>query len=428
MNLLHSTSKALLLSLLLHAGLVAADTIELMNGNSVEGKVLATDDAAKTVTVEAVVGGQVLTRTLPQSQVHALTVNGERTVLTPKTGPAATPSAGPVTRSPNEVKALIAQTGGSDPAWLAKTALNLPKTLDLSWPEPAPKPWNHDKNMGQFIWDIINPNSNRWQEGVKLMYQLMEMHKADAAKHQRATSSLASMYFRFFQDHARAAYWWQTAGVAPDDNDSIALAECYWRLGSKAMALELLDRSSYLRIGTIKLLGDMMETDRALKMAEDYVSVGGEPHEAYLLAGDACRLANQTAKAMEYYEKVIAEPAEGQRAQRMQRVQARAKENLEALKLFELADVSKVRDGTYQDSSLGYEGQVQVSVTVRDKKIQSVKVTQHKEKQYYSALRDVPEQILAKQGVKGVDATSRATITGEAIINATAKALAKGAK
>ena len=40
----------------------------------------------------------------------------------------------------------------------------------------------------------------------------------------------------------------------------------------------------------------------------------------------------------------------------------------------------------------------------------------------------VPAQIIAKQGVKGVDATSRATITGEAIINATAKALAQGAK
>jgi uncharacterized protein with FMN-binding domain len=43
-------------------------------------------------------------------------------------------------------------------------------------------------------------------------------------------------------------------------------------------------------------------------------------------------------------------------------------------------------------------------------------------------MRDVPEQIIAKQGVKGVDATSRATITGNAIINATAKALAEAAK
>jgi uncharacterized protein with FMN-binding domain len=35
-------------------------------------------------------------------------------------------------------------------------------------------------------------------------------------------------------------------------------------------------------------------------------------------------------------------------------------------------------------------------------------------------------QILLKQGAKGVDATSGATITSEAILNATLKALAKG--
>jgi uncharacterized protein with FMN-binding domain len=53
---------------------------------------------------------------------------------------------------------------------------------------------------------------------------------------------------------------------------------------------------------------------------------------------------------------------------------------------------------------------------------------QHREKQYYSSLTDTPAKIIAKQGVKGVDSTSSATITSEAIINATAKALAKGAK
>jgi uncharacterized protein with FMN-binding domain len=54
-------------------------------------------------------------------------------------------------------------------------------------------------------------------------------------------------------------------------------------------------------------------------------------------------------------------------------------------------------------------------------------VTKHKEKQFYSALSDIPRQIIKKQSVKGVDATSRATITAEAVINATAKALASGA-
>ncbi len=406
-----------------------ADTIDLMNGVQVEGTILENNAADRTLTLEFSLGGNLVKRTVPHATVHAITVNGVRTELTPKPGaaPGTATAAGPPTRTAAEVKALIDHTGPSDPDWLPRTRLNFPRTLDLDWPEPAPKPWNNQKNMGQFIWDVINPNSNRWEEGVKLMYHLMDLHRTDPAKEERIVKSLASMYFRFFQDYPRAAYWWQKAGVDPDDGDSVPLAECYWRMGNKQMALDLLDRSRYLRLGSIKLLGDMLETERSLKMAEAYAGSDSEPHEAYLLAGDACRIAGRLDEAAAYYGKVIAAPAVGNRADRLKKVQARAQASLEALKLFELADVKQVRDGTYEASSLGYEGQVQVGVTVRGGQIQSVKVTQHKEKQYYSALKDVPEQIIAKQGVKGVDATSRATITGEAIINATAKALAQGA-
>ena len=69
-----------------------------------------------------------------------------------------------------------------------------------------------------------------------------------------------------------------------------------------------------------------------------------------------------------------------------------------------------------------------VEVTVAGGLIESVKVTQHREKQYYSSLTYTPRKILAKQGVSGIDATSSATITSEAIINATAKALADGSE
>jgi uncharacterized protein with FMN-binding domain len=60
--------------------------------------------------------------------------------------------------------------------------------------------------------------------------------------------------------------------------------------------------------------------------------------------------------------------------------------------------------------------------------MESVRVTSHREKQFYSSLTDTPQKILKKQSVKGVDATSGATITSEAIINATAKAIAGGMK
>ena len=67
-------------------------------------------------------------------------------------------------------------------------------------------------------------------------------------------------------------------------------------------------------------------------------------------------------------------------------------------------------------------------MTVKNAHIESVKVTRHTEKQFYSAITDTTTRIIGKQGVKGVDMTSGATITAEAIVNATAKALASGMK
>ncbi|MHC4353293.1 MAG: FMN-binding protein [Planctomycetota bacterium] len=55
-------------------------------------------------------------------------------------------------------------------------------------------------------------------------------------------------------------------------------------------------------------------------------------------------------------------------------------------------------------------------------------MTKHKERQFYSAFTDTPNQIIARQSVKGVDAVTGATMTSEAIINAAAKALAGGMK
>ncbi len=397
------------LTFLAATAMCRADTIELVNGVKVEGRVLQNNTAARTITVEFILNGTATQRTLPYASVKA---------VIPKTAPAAPEQA---TKTPADIRALIAKVGPTDPDWLAGARLNYPKTLDLSWPEKAPPGWNNQKNVGQFIWDVINPNSPRWREGVKLMEQLRKKPGSDVEE--RATREMANMYFRFFQDYARAAYWWQQGGMTINDQPGIHMAECYWRLGSKEMALDFMKTARTLDLNAIKLYGDMGETDRAVELAKRF-----NAHDAWLHAGEACRLAGRLPEAKSFYEKVVNTPNTDLRPEHFKRAQGRAQSSLDALTLFELADVTKVREGTYKDSSLGYEGQVEVTVTVKGKKIDAVKVTQHKEKQYYSALTDVPAQIIAKQGVKGVDATSRATITADAIINATAKALGQGAK
>lgn len=100
----------------------------------------------------------------------------------------------------------------------------------------------------------------------------------------------------------------------------------------------------------------------------------------------------------------------------------RARDSIAAIELFDQADVSKVADGVYRASSTGYNGAVEVEVKVAGGTMEDLRVTSHNEKQFYAALTDTPNQILKKQSVKQIDATSRATITSQAIVNATAKA------
>ncbi len=198
------------------------------------------------------------------------------------------------------------------------------------------------------------------------MHHLLTVHKDDRDVQNRTMLALGGMYHNLHEDYARAAFWWRQAGVekgsGPQDA-AVHLAECYWRLGNKQMAVELLKSKPPSLRRSIKLWADMGETSRPCsspkRLARD-----GYGWMAYLYAGDACRVAGQNSKAIDYYQKVLAVTAEGNQKGRIEREQNRARASLEAIRLFELSDVRKVPDGTYRDSSLGYEGPVQVEVVV----------------------------------------------------------------
>jgi uncharacterized protein with FMN-binding domain len=199
------------------------------------------------------------------------------------------------------------------------------------------------------------------------------------------------------------------------------LAECYWKLGFKAEALKLIAKSP-MNFAQVKLLADMGETDKALQIASS--AFDEYPEDAYLQAGDACRIAGRYPEALKYYQKLLDIPVPAKPNGRQVKNRARATANVAAINSFELFDLTKVADGTYKSASQGYEGPVEVTVTVSGNKISDLKVSNHREKQFYSAIADTPRKIIAKQSVRGIDTTSHATITSEAIVNATAKALA----
>jgi len=417
---------AVLVASMLLSGTAAADTVELLNGAKVVGKVTARDQ--RSITFNTVVGSRTYTRNYPVERVHAVVIDGNREVLNAKSGADPTPSAGSE-RTQAGIEALIDKVGRATPEWWDSVALTYPRTLDLSWPMTPPRNWNNQKNVSQYVWDVINPNPTKWREGVRLMHHLLVVNQDKPEARRRVMNELGRMYHGLLQDYSRAAFWWRQAGVDRGSSASLAgvhLAECYWKLGNKQMALDLLAKIPP-QFAMIKLWADMGETDRAIAMAEANTR-GAYADIAYIYAGDACRVAGQYQQALQYYQKLLAMPLSGPGWKRVQRNQQRARANVEGIRLFDMLDLSRVPDGTYQASSLGYKGQVHVAVSVAGGRIEQVRVTRHQEKQFYSALTDTPRKIIQKQGIKGVDATSSATITSEAIINATAKALARAMK
>ena len=408
-----------------HSLALAEDLVEFLNGSKVRGAVKEIRKEKREFDVQVVINGRDFLRTYQFNKVHAVTMNGKRFILTKRT--TATTSTGrPKTRSRREIDRIISEQGAQEPEWLSSTTLNYPETLDLAWPLKAPKgKWNNRRNMGQYLWDIIYPNPGRWRGAIKLMYHCQELHKNDSARLQRDMRDLGSMYFRLFQDYPRAAYWFRRSRPSKGSGSSIMLAECYWRLGSKPMALEMLKHNK-LPLSAVKLFGDMGQMQQVLKWTDVYVRAG-RSMEAYITAGDAMRTAGKPTQAVQYYKKVLA-ANDARNKQYDARYRARAKESIEAIQLFEQTEIGDVRDGTYQASTTGYNGALAVEVQVASGRITSVKVTKHREKQFYSAITDTTKQIVERQSVRRIDATSRATITSQAIVNATAKALASGAK
>ncbi|WP_149496662.1 FMN-binding protein [Roseiconus lacunae] len=407
------------------------DSVEFLNGTTLSGKVIEIRKADKEFDFQSIIAGQSVARTYQYSKIHAVTFNGKRFVINPlpsNSGPVTTTDTAhnkAVIRSSKEVRQIIETVGSSDPDWLAGTPDNYPNTLDLTWPIKPSGPWNESKNVGQFLWGRVNPNPSRWRSGIKLIYGCIDKHTSNRELLQRDYASLADKYFVLFQDYPRAAYWFQKANVQVNQKGGIHLAECYYRLGSKPMAMALL-RGKSLHVDAIKLLGEMDELDTALKIADQYGRTQAF-NEAFLNAGDALRSAGRHDEAIAYYQQIL-DRNRARNQEYLQRYKGRARDSINAIKLFDKADVTKVADGTFTDTAVGYNGDLEVRVTVANKTIKNVEVNRHKEKQFYAALTDTPKQIIDTQGVRQIDGTSGATITSQAIVNATARALAQGAK
>jgi uncharacterized protein with FMN-binding domain len=414
---------------------LADDTLELKSGARIQGRITERSDAG--VTIQTTVGTRELIRKFPLDSIKTLTIDGKRVEL--GTDPSSTAinqsSAPPTTseiihRSPAEILELIDRLGRTPPDWFESTELRYPDTLDLTWPELPNPVWNYTRNVDHYLWDIINTNPNRYRSGVRLMHHLLVVNQNDPDTRHRAMNELGRMYFEFFKDYARAAFWWREAGVDHDPKfsktaNAAHLAECYWRLGNREMAVTALEKTP-LTYATIKLWSDLKETEKSLHLNREAMAQGLEPTELLILAGDACRTAERYDEAVTYYERVAQIPAEGAEKDTVTRNQDRARATIEMIRLFDRLDIAKLKSGVYEDRSYGYAGNVYVEAGLADHRIQTLTITSLSDKQYFHAVDQTVQRILKQQSVKGIDAVSGATITSEAVIRASARALAQG--
>ena len=369
-------------------------------------------------------------------------------------------------KTKEQVDAQVISAGNTNPDWWDSVKLDYPATLDMNWPvqqgiwegrggEGQRGQRNGQQgqrrgrgnqaqiptNVDQYLMQIIYPNLSQHEQGIKLVSYLMTLQKDFPEKYNRDMNTLGYLYYDFTMDYARAAYWWQKYAEAGGSADMLKIARCYYELGSKEAAEEILLKANSNDRDTIKLWATIGEVEKALGMVGSYTSSnrggrgGGNNLQAEkdMLAAEICRQAGRYDQAIEYYKKVAATQSNnrnrGGRGGDNRSLSSRANANIEAVELIKVLDLSKVPDGAYTGTGTGHEGNLTVKVTVSGGKIKLVEVIQQRETpNRYVTAEPVTRKIVSKQGFHGVDAVTGATYTSDAIINAVAKAVVSAMK
>ena len=86
--------------------------------------------------------------------------------------------------------------------------------------------------------------------------------------------------------------------------------------------------------------------------------------------------------------------------------------------------VKLLKDGTYTGSAMGYSGQVNITLTIKDGKITEVTNTNSDTRSFFNkAWRSIQPKILEKQSIEGIDTVSGATFSSMGILDASKIAL-----
>lgn len=326
-------------------------------------------------------------------------------------------------RTLDEVNALMDEAGKVPPDWVSDMQLSYPNTLDLTWHKIA-EGWQPNKNLGTYVFITAGRNEQGLRRAVKLLYKVIEVNQDNTVNLRKSRVALADFYFHL-EEYAQALYWYRQARVRTVD-EALHLVRCYYKLGCKEAAVGVLNRipSDNTRNGHVILAwGEVGELGKALLLAVEKAR-GTYVDAAYLAAGGACRHSGRYLQAIQYYNKVLALSSGGRD---LNKSKERARYAVAALTAYEEVDLAEIPDGRYEGQSRGFRGDVRVAVSVKDGRITSVQITNHREDRMLGGEVFTPRHIVSAQGIAGVDAVTGASITSDAIINAVAKALGSAA-
>ncbi len=141
--------------------------------------------------------------------------------------------------------------------------------------------------------------------------------------------------------------------------------------------------------------------------------------QANLMAayGDLYSAWNQPDEAKRCYREAIrlyptAKPPYGRHL--LPRHAAKVQARLDLLTFRSLESI-RLRDGTFRDNALGYAGDIHVTVSIRDGRIDDIQL-RHEEKIDQNACVLIPQRIIDQQSLQ-VDGVSGATVTEDAIVS-----------
>lgn len=293
-----------LMAVVLFAAVAQADTIELVSGSKYAGRLVSRDDQSVVFEVIGASGGRS-TLSFPASTVREVVVDGKvpqpapaapkppetakpadapkpaqpkpdpTDTAQPSPSPAAQPAA-PAEPTAAEIDAIINKAGRSNPDWWDKVSLNYPKTLDLTWTQ-HPGGWQPNKNLGAYVWGVIQPNPGKWREGIRLMHHVLTVNKDDPARLKQTQEALGRMYLKFEKDYARAAFWYRQSG----GRHEAELGECYLALGWPKLAAQALSRAP-ASADVARVWSAMGQHNTALRVAMQLAPFAGGP-------GQPCR-------------------------------------------------------------------------------------------------------------------------------------------